>query len=80
MPKRKFAPGGQVRVSLILPKQLHKDLEILLKDPVIGKTQYGARSRLVTKLLAQWVKEQRILQEEKLKNKQREQKGYTTHD
>ena len=44
-------------VLISLPIQVAADLDLTLFDPVRGKIKYGARSRLVSALLARWLRD-----------------------
>ena len=48
-------------VNLSLPTSLVDEVDLLLFNPTRGKLRYGARSRLVTVLLRQWINSQRKL-------------------
>lgn len=48
-----------IAVSAYLPPELHLEVQALLLDPKHGRTQYGAFSTLVTRLLKEWVEKQR---------------------
>jgi hypothetical protein len=45
--------------SLILPRELAEDVQLLLRDPLTGRTRYGELRRLTIQLFANWVDEQR---------------------
>jgi len=44
---------------LSIPVDIANKIDLILHDPVTGKTQYGARSKLVQSLLHQWLETQR---------------------
>jgi len=41
--------------EISLPRSLTQKIEILLTDPLTGKTRYGARSRLIESLLLSYL-------------------------
>ena len=43
--------------NLHLPSSLAEQVEKALADPLTGKTRHGARSRLITRLLREWMRE-----------------------
>jgi hypothetical protein len=45
--------------NIRVPESLHAEVNLLLLDPVAHKVRWGALSALITRLLAQWVEEQR---------------------
>lgn len=49
-------PPTEWKVSL--PTSIAAKVELLLTDPYTGKPEHGARSRLLTALLTQWLEEQ----------------------
>jgi len=57
-PGRKALLDPPVRWELSLPSSLAAQVEVLLADPVRGKTSYGARTKLITRLLREWLREQ----------------------
>jgi hypothetical protein len=46
-------------ITARLPEQLFVDVKLLLADPVTGRVRYGAMSKLVERLLREWVDQQR---------------------
>lgn len=55
-PKKTDRPK-QVLVSI--PTSLLVEVDLYLHDPFTGKPRYGARSKLIERLLRGWVAEQR---------------------
>jgi hypothetical protein len=43
----------------MIPADLDVELKVLLANPVQGRVRYGAMSNLVTKLLRNWVAQQK---------------------
>lgn len=41
--------------EISLPRSLTQKIEILLTDPLTGKTRYGARSKLIESLLLSYI-------------------------
>ena len=42
-------------ISVSLPGRLLAQLDLCLYDPATGRSEYGARSRLITSLLEAWL-------------------------
>lgn len=53
-----------VQWKISLPPEVAASVEEELFDPVMGRATYGARSRLVTHLLDQWISHRRELRGE----------------
>lgn len=51
-PQRSDPP---VEIELSIPQSVLTRVELALVDPVRGKPAYGARSKLVTRLLKDWL-------------------------
>lgn len=51
-----------IRLDVEIPESLAAEVELLLFDPVRGKTRYGARQRLIENLLRKWVEESKPTQ------------------
>lgn len=52
---RKKREGGHKVWNIFLTPAIANAVEEALHDPLTGKPQYGARAKLVTKLLAEWL-------------------------
>jgi hypothetical protein len=48
-----------VQLIAMIPADLDVELKVLLANPVQGRVRYGAMSNLVTKLLRNWVAQQK---------------------
>ena len=60
MPKGKRARLDKPREwKLSLPSSVAIPVELLLSNPLTGKPAHGARARLITKLLREWLSSQR---------------------
>ncbi len=58
MPKKHFT-DRPVKFQASIPESLHNQIHLLLLDPLRARTRYGAFSKLITKLLYDWLREQR---------------------
>lgn len=58
MARRKNADPS-VDWHLCIPQTLAAEVELLLIDPFLQRTQFGARSELIIMLLREWVNEKR---------------------
>lgn len=63
MPRKKLA-DPPVEIHISLPSSIVARLEILLADPLTGKPRYGARARLINRLVNDWIE---LKQKEKVK-------------
>lgn len=45
--------------KLSLPSSVVAPIELILADPLTGRPKHGARARLVTSLLREWLEKQR---------------------
>lgn len=64
--KKKTDPPVEWKVNV--PQVIVAQVELLLLDPITHKTRYGARSKLVTQLLLQWLEIQREKKERRDKD------------
>lgn len=57
MPRRGRKPHTDppVRVEITVPQTVIAKLDLLLSDPLTARTKYGARSRLITRLIREWL-------------------------
>lgn len=55
--KQHHDPPVELRANI--PKSLHDRIQEQLKDPVTGKTMYGAQGKLVQRLLREWLEGER---------------------
>lgn len=49
-------PPTEWKISI--PTSVAAAVELILTDPLTGKPRHGARAKLITQLLSQWLKEQ----------------------
>lgn len=47
-------------VKISLPKRMVADLDNLLYDPVRGKPRYGGRSKIIRRLLQNWMVKEKL--------------------
>ena len=59
-----------VKIGIVLPAPLARQIKLILLDPAKGRTQYGKLSGLIQRLLKEWLAEQRkaVKQGEELPN------------
>ena len=62
--RRGRKPHTELRInrSARVRESLTKEVDELLRDPLLNKTKHGAYSNLINHLLADWVSKQRIAQ------------------
>lgn len=51
--------------KISIPESVAAKIELLLADPLTGKTKHGARSRLIVGLLQDWLKKRNKVEVEK---------------
>lgn len=58
MPRHKLS-DPPIRIQAYIPSTLYVSVQLLLPtNPLLGRTQHGAMSQLMTELLSRWVDEQ----------------------
>lgn len=50
--------GSHKEISVSVPALLLARLDLHFYDPALDKPEYGARSRLITELLTEWLEKQ----------------------
>lgn len=56
---RRKALDPAIQWSIMIPSTLAAQVELILFDPLRGKTGFGTRSRLVSQLLKDWLELQK---------------------
>lgn len=74
MPRRKNADPSQ-EIAVQVPQTLLAKVDLYLFDPVRGGVRYGARSKLITRLLREWVADREAATLTQAKNSARVQQG-----
>lgn len=42
-------------ITIYIPSSLADRIDLLLADPLTGRTRHGAKSKLITRLLREWL-------------------------
>lgn len=64
---RKARVDRPVRKVIYIPESLAAQVDLLLFDPLMGKTRYGELSKVATELLREWLDKQKALSANQVK-------------
>ena len=53
---RPFNADPSERLYIYVPRSINEQVEAILLDPLTGRSSYGAKSKLVSALLSDWLR------------------------